>query len=40
MAAVRLELQQQADLMVKAAAAAAQQRAKADLAARWALGQR
>jgi hypothetical protein len=34
MAAARLELQRQADLMAKAAAAAAEQRAKADMAAR------
>lgn len=34
-AAARLELQRQADLMAKAAGAAVEQRAKAELAARW-----
>lgn len=34
-AATRLELQRQADLMAKAAGAAVEQRAKAELAARW-----
>jgi len=34
MSAARLELQRQADLMAKAAAAAAEQRLKADMAAR------